>query len=267
MTTFDLVWFWSKHNTISLTNLFLFFFAFRVIGSIKTIHHSPKRSVFINLIIWMLALAVVSPYMHAQEVRFGSCWAYKWEPIHTFIYYSVYIGLSCFVPVVLLIGIYSAAIYMLSQKEVPGEDTRLHERRKKQYKGLTIMFGSIVLLFFVLTTPYMVFQFIVSYYGTFDLTYYFGHHELFMSLHYAFYTISHFNCCGNPFIYAKMHKNLRRSLTKHLVTLLRGSGARIRTETVQSTTDISVATIPSDRETNTAAAGKTGKVETNFSRL
>lgn len=149
------------------------------------------------------------------------CWAFKWRAIQTFTYYSVYTGVSCFLPVVLLIVIYTTAIYKLSQKDVPGDDKRLQEKRRKQYKAITIMFGCIAILFFVLTTPYMVLQFLFSYYGTFDQNTYFENYEFFSSLHYAFYTLSQFNSTGNPFIYAKMQNKVKRTMTKHVFSAFR----------------------------------------------
>ena len=168
------------------------------------------------LVIWIIAVGIVSPYMNTLSVKRGICHTWDWTRIQVFIYYAVYINLCSFIPAIVIICIYTKSIYLLARKEIPGsEDKTLSAKRKKEFLKIMQMFSCIAIVFFMLTMPYMVVHFISSYYGTFDVMTFCENSKLLMSLQYGFYTLAHFNCCVNPFIYANMHRNMKRTLMKH----------------------------------------------------
>ena len=79
------------------------------------------------------------------------------------------------------------------------------------------MFGVISVVFFTLTTPNMAMSFVVSYYGTFDGEAFHRVIGTLQPIQYALYTMSHFNCCVNPFIYARMQRSLKRYFTSGVI--------------------------------------------------
>lgn len=144
--------------------------------------------------------------MDSLHVKNNVCYTWKWTPYDNFLYHAFYVNLCSFVPLVLMIIIYTKSIYCLSRV-----DNRNDRRRRNSHiKRITKMFACIVSVFFVLTVPYMVVHFITSYYGTYEIMTYCRNIELYTSLTYAFYTLFNFNACANPFIYAIMHPSVKR---------------------------------------------------------
>ena len=139
----------------------------------------------------------------------------QWKEIHRFIYYSVLQCFSCFLPIICMGVTYTLSAYILLHKKVPGDSSLLSVRkRQKQNQKVTHMFGIIVIIFFVMTTPYMISFFIIAYYGTFDEHMYYKNEKLLFHLQYAFYTLMGFNACFNPLIYAVRYKDIRRTFRK-----------------------------------------------------
>lgn len=185
-----------------------------MIGSVTTIKHRRNETYFGILVVWLSAISIVSPYMHSLTLSEGKCMP-QWDSVQSFTYYAVYTNLSCFVPALIMVIVYTTSIYKLLQGGIPGDNNRvLNEKRRAQYKRITKMFGTIALMYFLLTTPNMVVHFASSYYGTFHLTTYKQHMKLLVSLTYIFYTLSHCNCAVNPFIYAKMYTNVMKSVSR-----------------------------------------------------
>lgn len=169
------------------------------------------------LVMWLIALCIVFPYTSSLSTRDGVCHNWAWTPVQLFTYYAIYVNLSSFIPALLLILVYSTSIYVLSRKEIPGsEDKKFSARRRNEFVRIMKMFACVAVIFFMLTTPYMIVHFVTSYYGTFDLTAYCRNSRVFTALQYGFYTLSHFNACVNPFIYAKMHTSMKRHVIKHI---------------------------------------------------
>jgi len=197
----------------------------RVIASVRTIEQNQGRSLLGVFSTWLMAVIVVSPYMYSLEINNGQCAQSKWSKYGSFIYYAVYTNLSCFIPASIMVIVYAKSVYILLRREIPADNKNIKDKRRLQYKRIVQMFGTIVVLYFLLTTPNMVMSLASSYYGTFSLTSYMDHMELMMSLTYVFFTLSHFNCCVNPFIYAKMHTNIRTSFTRLNTYFLTSMGA------------------------------------------
>lgn len=184
---------------------------FRAIRHLNKISDNTRKMVRYEILaVWLFAFTTVSPYMDALSVRNGICHSWKWSPRQLFLYYAFYINLGCFLPAFILTNVYAKSIYLLSHNE----HQTVNERRKKQFKRITAMFTCIIVLFFLLTIPYMIVHFISSYYGTYDITRYCNNSQLLTSLTYGFYTVAHMNYCINPFVYVTMHPRIKKSLNK-----------------------------------------------------
>ncbi|XP_057303399.1 neuropeptides B/W receptor type 1-like [Hydractinia symbiolongicarpus] len=199
----------------------------RVIASTKTIRQSKTRSLIEIGGAWLLALCIVSPfaYKHTYVLKYDICYD-AWHTTDGFldrlrrlIYYSVYEGFGCFIPMIIMGIVYTKSVIILNNRQVPGNNKTLEVKRKKQNKRIIKMFGTIVFVFLALTTPYMINVIIVVYYQAYRMKKYLENTEFFFNLNYGLFTLSAFNSCINPFIYARMHHSMKKSFNKHVSTI------------------------------------------------
>jgi len=191
-------------------------FHFSVIYSSTAVSRRTCRSAIEVSIVWVVSFGIISPYMyHLQIVQETVCFD-VWNPEPRFLYFTVVQSISCFMAVVVMVVVYSLSALRLYRNYMPGDDKVAEIRRTKQNRSVTRMFGGIVFLFFSLTTPYAVCFFVVAYYGTFDSSVYYAHEETFFYTTQLLYAVSAVNCCVNPFVYAKTHRNMKRTLSKQL---------------------------------------------------
>ena len=141
-----------------------------------------------------------------------------WELKAKFIYYAVLQSVSCFLAVITMVVVYTLSAVRIYQHTLPGSENnkKAECRRMKQNKNITKMFGRIVLVFFTLTTPNSIFFFVQAYIGTFREDLFFKEYKKFFYISQVLYAVSALNCCVNPIIYARMHKNMRMSFRKRV---------------------------------------------------
>jgi len=190
----------------------------RVIARSKMVvghQRSRRHSLYVVVLLWLSAIIIVSPFTSVTKLVNGQC-TYRCTQAYMFIYYAVYTTFTCFLPLCLIVAMRFLSDYVLQKRVIPGEGKSMEIRRKQQYLGITKIFSVIAVLFFLLTGPGMVVSFVVSYYGTFKPEVYWKTIELAQPLHYFTYTLSHFNSCINPFIYAQIHRFAKKFLTKLL---------------------------------------------------
>ena len=195
------------------------FIVFRVIYSSTSMRRSHFSSSIEVIVVWLIALLIVSPkmyYLHVSE-KFA-CYDETWEQQHKFIWVITVHSGSSIIPLIIMLIIYTLCAYKISTMTLPGDDKKMAMKRKKRNTKIIYMFGIIVILFFILTIPYAIFTMISSYHFMYDQHIFITNVTLYFHLTYLLYTISSFNSCTNPFIYAKMHENMKRTLTKHLNT-------------------------------------------------
>ena len=217
----------------------------RYIKSDKKVIFSTKKAKIKIAIAWLGALIVVSPYTHALTINSnGNCFEHSWSKIHKYVYYMTYIILSCFAPAIILCVIYAVSAYILSSK-VTSNSAGITEKQR-QLKRLSKVVVLISLVFFVLTMPNAIFHFVVMYYDTFGKIHR-DFQESFQALMYVFHTLSHCNSFINPFVYAGMHKTLKK--------MFRGAAEGVKAKTmVGYTKTLNVASKPlvEERERSTS---------------
>lgn len=174
----------------------------------------------IVLLLWLACILVVSPYIYVLRVIQGACFD-DWNAHSKFTYYAFIQSLSCFIPMIIMVVVYTLSAREMKQKKVPGENDRLHTRRRKRIQSMTQMFGVIVVIFFLMTTPYMVSSFVVAYYGTFNRQKYAENRDLLVNLQYATYTLMAFNACIDPLIYSVRYNDLRNGFKNTMSTITR----------------------------------------------
>ena len=173
-----------------------------------------QRSVVEVLVVWSVSCLFISPYMYylrIVRISTGDFCYDVWELKEKFIYYAVLQSVSCFLAVIIMVVVYSLSAIRIYRHVMPGDNKKAERRRIKQNKKITRMFGRVVLVFFTLTTPNSVFFFVSAYIGTFRVEVYMREYEKFFYISHALYAVSSLNCCVNPIIYARMHKNMKKS--------------------------------------------------------
>lgn len=168
--------------------------------------------------VWFLSIAIVSPYMYVNRVTNGACYDH-WTNLERFIYYAVLQCFSCFVPIMIMAVVYTLSTIAIKKKRIPGEYGRLHVRRQKRVQKMTKMFGIIVVVFFVMTTPYLVSFFVAAYYGTFNEKKYLKNIHVLTNINYATYTLMAFNACIDPFIYSIRYKEMSKAFKNYLSSI------------------------------------------------
>ena len=182
---------------------------------------SRLRSVIEIGVVWIVALIVVSSYMNAFGIKRNGCydqWSSdgKMDTMYRFIYFTCYQSIACFIPFITMIAVYTASMYFLTHKKIPGNCQGLLEKRKQRNMRIIKMFGMIVILFFIFNMPYMISVMIYTALHAFQpTTIDLNAENYFLITNYCLYTFSAINSCINPFIYARMHQSMRKFLHKH----------------------------------------------------
>lgn len=183
-----------------------------MIRSELTITCNIRRAVSESACTWLISILATVPYTYHLTYAFGTCYE-NWSAIASFTYFTVYISLTSFVPIFLMCLTYTISIVKLYRFDVPGDDKRYLVKRIKQNRKIVKMFGSIVLLYFTITTPYMTSYLISSIYSIFAFHTYVRNLKVFYYTIMVTYTIASFNCCVNPFAYATMHNNMKKTVS------------------------------------------------------
>ena len=124
---------------------------------------------------------------------------------------AVSLACSMVSPAILLIIVYCMAGIVLKANTLKHENTRAMELRQKQNSGLLRMFAVITICFLILTIPYLIWLFYLSYMlflsRSLSLINTFLPADILSAMFYANFSI-------NPIIYAKMHREVNRCLLK-----------------------------------------------------
>ena len=136
-----------------------------------------------------------------------------------FIYFTTFEMLKLVVPMVIL-----CITYVLSGMKIKqirrrscnrkSNNDEILRRRMRQNKQITMMFLTIVLIFFLFNAPYSFFQ--IFYIFTIQYQPHAWDHHAGTICHYVTFALSTVSCAVNPFIYAKMEKEIRKKVRDFL---------------------------------------------------
>ena len=165
------------------------------------------------LTVWSVAFLVTLPYTLHLRLGNNGCWP-KWKHAkHEFVYIIVYETSTCILPTLIMITAYTMAAKKLKESQLKTENYSIL-RRLKQIKKVTRFFILMVLVFIVLTFPYLAFMFTFHYLALYDIKSYYRNHKLLNTLNYGLFAFSLFNSTVNCFIYAKMYFGIRKTMSK-----------------------------------------------------
>lgn len=188
---------------------------FRVIRNKQVIVRTMKRASFEVIFIFVLAIGMVMPYSYYLQISpqksTNEICEESWSQQEKFIYYAVMVTCTSFIPMMIMIFVYSISMLKLLRFEIPSCDNRrILAKRLKQNNKILKMFGTIVILFFCITTSHMIIHFIVSIYTSFHPEKVYGYNRTFNYAMLISYAFNSFNHCVNPFVYTNKHPSLRK---------------------------------------------------------
>ena len=132
-----------------------------------------------------------------------------------FAYFATHQIITCFIPAITLTVVYGTSIYKLKKMKIPGENKRSFLRRKQKNKSIMIMFGSIAAIFFVLTTPYTIAFTVIAIHANYNYPVYKSNRALYQRVIEGLYTLNACSAAVNPFVYAYMHKDIKRKMVRN----------------------------------------------------
>ena len=140
--------------------------------------------------------------------------------------FLVFIGISLLyvwcVPYFIMTVTYCLIARALKTNSLTHDNSRAMELRNKQNAKIVKMFVIVVIIFLLLTMPYMIFVFYSCYvdvYGTNDID-----GRLHITIMYILFVMVSANGCVNPIIYAKMQRDINGYLRSIIRWILLISG-------------------------------------------
>ncbi|XP_003728645.1 galanin receptor type 2-like [Strongylocentrotus purpuratus] len=170
---------------------------------------TPRRSVLVIVVIWLVAVAINSYSLYIHFVQDGTC-----VTIFPTALFQKIIGVTLFlveyvIPVIIMLTAHALTIHSLRQRASPvtvGQERQKHALKlmKARHRVLQMLF-IVVITFIICWTPDQ-FGFLVFNLGVVDFT------HLFSPLYRAFVVLAFANSCLNPIIYASRNLRFRKAL-------------------------------------------------------
>eukprot|EP00794_Sanderia_malayensis_P007734 gene7734-8574_t len=147
--------------------------------------------------------AVVFTWVLAACVKFPLTWRMKWGMSDEGykIYLMVWTCLGWVIPLIVISVLYGICIRTLQTNKFDKGKSESAARRRRENQQVVKMFVLIVALFFVFTIPHS----IIDLFRYIDNT-----SDAVLILHECSIIVVLFNSCTNPFIYARMHRDVNR---------------------------------------------------------
>ena len=169
--------------------------------------------------VWLSSIGVVLPETLKYKVTEYGCFPYEDAAAasSSFIKATVYVVYSPFGPVVLIAIVYFLTARALKKNTMRHDNNRAMEQRNKQNAKIVRMFIIIIIVYFLLTIPHAI-SYIYGCYVFFVDTWN-SNYKIINTITYILSIPASANCCVNPIIYARMHREMTTylgSITKRL---------------------------------------------------
>ncbi len=170
--------------------------------------------------------AVVFTWVLAACVKFPLTWRMKWGMSDEGykVYLMAWTCLGWVIPLVIISILYGICIKTLYSSKMTKDKSESAIRRRKENRHVIKMLILVVVLFFLFTIPHSVIDLFRYIDNTSDDV---------LILHEVSVIFVLFNSCTNPFIYARMHRDMN-SFVRHAWRKVRGKTSK---KTVDSSTD------------------------------
>ena len=162
------------------------------------------------LLVWLFAFGNAMPYMLSigmQDGKYCRVISGKVMTVKELTSYNwVWMAGNWILPMVILCVLYSRCMKKLRNNKLKYSQNETMKKRADENKRVVKMLSIVVIAFFMLTIPYTLFYMGMSY-----MVAYAPQHMnliLILTLNYALSLLTSINSCVNPFIYARMHKEI-----------------------------------------------------------
>ena len=175
-----------------------------------------KTILLLLFLIWTISVSLSAPislnveYLYKTEQQF---WACEYAMSQTSYFYNVtFFACLTFIPLLSLITFYIRAAKSLAIHGIDSNNIAI-KRRNAMNKKVVKLFTVIVCTFAVLTIPYYLYNFAYStclYYGIIKTVLEMRTYGI---IFFLLTMLIAFNCCVNPLIYCKMHRDVSKCVT------------------------------------------------------
>ena len=201
--------------------------------------------------IWTLALIMAIPYAWTLRIDDeGFCWDHWSSSTNQFIYNSSLDVLVLPLPCVIMVICYAMCSHALRAGISRLTNDNAIRDRLIRNKKVTNMFIIVVVTYFVLSAPYIIFHFVDNYLQVYEAKFHARYTNKFMMLNYGLFTLSALNSCVNPLIYTKMHHEVSMTIKSRWrrlsSSLRRSSSGRLILRRTSSNISNQSAKVPRD---------------------
>ena len=156
--------------------------------------------------VWLSSIGVVLSETLKYQLNEETCFIYMNAGTSSFIKATVYVVYSPFGPAVLIAIVYFLTARALKKNTMRHDNNRAMEQRNKQNAKIVRMFIIIIMVYFLLTIPYAI-SYIYECY-VFFVDKWNSNFKIINTITYILSIPASANCCVNPIIYAKMHRDI-----------------------------------------------------------
>ena len=152
---------------------------------------------------------MILPLNFQLEASSNVCWSTNYNILDkrsSLLAVAIWVVYSMIIPNFIIFIVYCLTARALKENTVKHDNRRAMEQINKQNARIVRMFIIIVVTCFLLTMPYAIFCLYASYVLGHDLSYSNG--SVINQLNYILLIPASANCCVNPIIYAKMHREI-----------------------------------------------------------
>ena len=184
--------------------------------------------------VWISAIGVVLPETLKYQLSKHGCFINEAEGTSSFIKAAVYVIYSPLIPIVLIIIVYYLTARALKMSTLRHENNRAMELRNKQNAQVVRMFIIIIMVYFLLTIPCAISYIYGCYVFMVDIRN--SNYKIIYTITYVLSIPASANCCINPIIYARMHRDISKYLASIIQRMKRACFQRcnMRNKSTQS---------------------------------
>ena len=207
---------------------------------------------------WIIAIGLNLKFALSHRLLNGECFVYAsgFETAEEVItYVAIWMTVMTLFPLILMATIYIATAIKLNGNRIAYAiaNNRALLYRVKENKRVVKMFLIIVTMFFLLTTPYSVYYFTFIYLSStrrdqIDI-------KVLLSWNYGLFVVSIANCCVNPIIYVKFHRDVRRQIKRFGRPTRNRFSSYLSSVRWSSSTSYAVSTVASSKTSTGACHG------------
>ena len=183
---------------------------------LKPMFPRPRKSILYRSMawFWLSSVGISVPYAMRLKLNDGMCLDNNKSIINDkkmLFFDAVWVIYTWVIPNVIIVVVYYLTARALKANTLTHANDRAMEQINAQNAKIVKMFVIIIVLFFVLTIPYAVF----NCYTHFQITYNFASLDIRFTtkVNAILFAIASANACVNPFIYANMHREINGFVT------------------------------------------------------